>query len=125
VPWSKVFKELDKARTRGDLIVAYMPHGFFFQRLYYLRGFTNLLRDFIQKPPQTYELIEALTEYNLKLVEILLKSGRIDVIAFGSDLEAQDRMPMSPKTFRGFIFPSYRKNFPEYKEQERKRTLAH
>ena len=111
VPWSKVFEELDKARTRGDLVVAHMPHGFFFQRLYYLRGFTNLLKDFIQKPPQIYELIEALTEYNLKLVKILLKSGRIDVIAFGDDLGAQDRMPISPETFREFIFPSYRKIF--------------
>jgi len=29
----KVFKELDKARTRGDLIVAYMPHSLFFSEI--------------------------------------------------------------------------------------------
>jgi len=111
VPWNAVFSSLDKARSEGNLVIAGMPHGFFFQRLYYLRGFTNLMRDFIQKPPQIYELIERLTEFNLKLVDKFLSSGRIDVFYFGDDLGTQTRMPISPRTFREFIFPSYAKIF--------------
>jgi len=111
VPWNAVFSSLDKARNEGNLVIAGMPHGFFFQRLYYLRGFTNLMRDFIQKPPQIYELIERLTEFNLKLVDKFLSSGRIDVFYFGDDLGTQTRMPISPRTFREFIFPSYAKIF--------------
>jgi len=111
IPWDILLEALDKARAKGDLVVASMPHGFFFQRLYYLRGFVNLMRDFILKPSEIYELIEMLTEYNLRLVEIFLKSGKVDVFYFGDDLGTQDRMPISPETFREFIYPSYRRIF--------------
>ncbi len=111
IHWDVVFSSLDKARSEGNLVIASMPHGFFFQRLYYLRGFTNLMKDFIQKPPQIYELIERLTEFNLKLVDKFLSFGRIDVFYFGDDLGTQTRMPISPRTFREFIFPSYAKIF--------------
>jgi len=110
-PWNVIYERLDKMRVEGNLIRVSLMHGFFFQRLYYLRGFTNLMRDFIQKPPQIYELIEKLTEYILKLVDNLLKWGEIDVLHFGDDLGTQTRMPISPIMFSEFIYPSYRKIF--------------
>ena len=110
-PWEEVFEEMEKAKEAGELVIAPMPHGFFFQRLYYLRGFKNLLRDFVLKPPELYELVEALTEYNLGLVNKLLEFSGIDVFYFGDDLGAQGRVMISPKTFREFIYPAYRKIF--------------
>jgi len=111
IPWEEVFEAMDKAKDEGRLVVAGMPHGFFFQRLYYLRGFKNLLSDFIRKPPEIYELVEKLTEYNLALVERFLKFKGIDLFSFGDDLGLQDRMTVSPETFREFIFPAYKKIF--------------
>ena len=111
IPWEKVYESMDKAKERGDLIVASMPHGFFFQRLYYLRGFTNLMIDFIKRPPQLYELVDMLVEYNLELVKRLLRFGEVDLVSFGDDLGCQDRMPISPETFREFIFPAYKRIF--------------
>jgi len=117
ISWEKIFEGMEKARDEGNLIVAGMPHGFFFQRLYYLRGFKNLLLDFIYKPPEIYELIKNLTEYNLELVDRYLKFNGIDFFSFGDDLGMQDRMPISPKTFREFIFPAYRKIFNKIRER--------
>lgn len=111
IPWESVYEFMERARERGDLIVAEMPHGFFFQRLYYLRGFVNLMIDFIRRPLQLYELIDMLTEYNLELVKKFLEFGKVDLVSFGDDLGCQDRMPISPKTFREFIFPSYKRIF--------------
>ncbi|RLF35078.1 MAG: hypothetical protein DRN03_05765 [Thermoplasmata archaeon] len=111
IPWERVYESMDKARERGDLVVAGMPHGFFFQRLYYLRGFVNLMIDFIKKPPQLYELIDMLTEYNLELVKRLLKFNKVDVVSFGDDLGCQNGMPISPKIFKEFIFPTYKRIF--------------
>ena len=111
IPWESVYESMERARERGDLVVAGMPHGFFFQRLYYLRGFTNLMMDFVKRPPQLYELIDMLTEYNLELVKRLLKFGEVDLVSFGDDLGCQDRMPISPKIFRELIFPSYKRMF--------------
>ncbi len=117
IPWETIYENLEKAKERGDLVVAGMPHGFFFQRLYYLRGFTNLLMDFIKKPPQIYELIETLTEYNIELVKRFLKFKHIDLFSFGDDLGCQDRMPISPQTFREFIFPAYKRIFGLIREK--------
>ena len=117
VSWNNIFEEMERARDEGNLVVAGMPHGFFFQRLYYLRGFKNLMIDFIYKPPEIYELIEKLTEYNFELVKRFLKFNGIDFFSFGDDLGLQDRMPISPKTFKEFIYPSYRKIFGEIRSR--------
>lgn len=111
VPWERVYEWMEAAEERGEPVIAPMPHGFFFQRLYYLRGFRNLLRDFVLKPSQIHELIEALTEYNLELVKRLLRYPRVDVVSFGDDLGTQTAMPISPRTFREYIFPAYKRIF--------------
>ena len=116
IPWSRVYEGLEKAKEADEPVVGNMPHGFFFQRLYYLRGFANLMRDFFRRPPQVYELIDALTEYNLALVERFLRFKGLDVISFGDDLGLQDRMPISPRTFREFIYPGYRRIFQRVRE---------
>lgn len=109
-PWWAVEEAVDRARSIDDVVAVGMPHGFFFQRLYYLRGFRNLMVDFVRNPPQLERLIEMLTEYNMALVRRLI-GLRVDLISFGDDLGLQDRMPISRGAFRRFIFPSYQKIF--------------
>lgn len=116
VPWTHVYEELEKAREAEEPVIGSMPHGFFFQRLYYLRGFTNLMKDFIRKPAEIYELVDMLTEYNLALVKRFLRFKGLDAIHFGDDLGLQNRMPISPSAFGEFIFPSYRRIFQRIRE---------
>lgn len=108
--WDSIEENIEKARSVDDIVVGNMPHGFFFQRLYYLRGFKNLMIDFVKNTSQLEKLIEMLTEYNLSLVERFVKL-KVDMVSFGDDLGLQDRMTISIKTFRRFIYPSYRKIF--------------
>ena len=115
IPWDKVYESMEKARERGRIMVAGIPHGFFFQRLYYLRGFRNFLIDIVRKPDEFYRLVEELTEYNLELVKRFLEFGHIDYFSFGDDLGMQDRMTISPASFREFIFPAYKKVFSPIK----------
>jgi len=110
IPWETIETHVENARRRGDVVVVSFPHGFFFMRLHYLRGFTNLMKDFVLEPPELYELIEKLTNYNLELIDRVIKL-KPDIVSFGDDLGLQDRMPISEKKFRKFIFPSYRRIF--------------
>ncbi|MEM2945251.1 MAG: uroporphyrinogen decarboxylase family protein [Thermoproteota archaeon] len=114
-PWEEIEASVKSAKKRGDVAAVGFPHGFFFMRLYYLRGFTNFMRDVITEPPQLYELIERLTRYNLELIERVLKMG-VDLVYFGDDLGLQDRMPISREKFRKLIFPSYRRMFHRIRE---------
>lgn len=110
VPWSAIEESVERAREVGGLVEISMGHGFFFQRLYYLRGFRNLLRDFVLKPPRIYELIEALESFYLELARRAAEL-KPDIVSFGDDLGTQTGMPISPKTFREFIFPAYKRIF--------------
>ena len=110
VPWSLVEKRVKETKARGGLVVVGLPHGFFFQRLYYLRGFINLMKDFIRGDERLWRLIDILTEYNLELVKKVLRLG-VDVVAFGDDLGMQNRMPISPRLFRRHVFPAYKRIF--------------
>ncbi|MCD6510524.1 MAG: hypothetical protein J7L11_09085 [Thermoprotei archaeon] len=69
-----------------------------------------MMLDFIRKPSPLYELIDHLTDYYLELVRKALRLNP-DIIAFGDDLGVQDRLTVSPKAFREFIIPAYKRIF--------------
>jgi len=86
-----------------------IPHGFMFQRLYYLRGFEELMLDFAEEPPELQMLIAIVLEYNLRelehKIEELGPGPRIQY--FGDDLGMQDRLPISPEKWRKYLKPCY------------------
>ncbi len=111
ITFSDAKKNLERARKKGKLVAGWLPHGFMFQRLYYLRGFEQLMIDFVKEPPELMELINMVVDYNVKIVKKWLEFGPLDLIFFGDDLGTQRKLPISPKTFRKYLFPAYSKIF--------------
>ena len=101
-------RSVEEAKEMGQLAAAFCPHGFMFQRLYYLRGFENLMRDFVTEPPELNRLISTVLEYNMKLIRRWLDIG-IDVLFIADDLGTQHGPPISPRTFRKHLIPAYTK----------------
>jgi len=114
--FQKALKRIQKAKKEGRLAVGSCPHGFMFQRLYYLRGFKNLMRDFVTEPPELQILIDMVVDFNLKLIHRWLEIG-IDLLACGDDLGMQDRLPIHPKIFRKYLVPAYKKMFQPVRER--------
>ncbi|OYT43053.1 hypothetical protein B6U84_06650 [Candidatus Bathyarchaeota archaeon ex4484_40] len=114
--FKEALRELEKNKREGKLAVGSCPHGFMFQRLYYLRGFNNLMRDFITEPPQLKTLIRMVVEFNLKIIRRWLEVG-IDLLSVGDDLGTQDRLPIPPSKFRKFLFPAYKEMFTPVRER--------
>ena len=83
-----------------------LPHGFMFQRLYYLRGFENLMIDFAEEAPELQLLIDKVLEHNMGEVERLL-ADTPKIVYFGDDLGNQERLPIRPETFRKYLKPCY------------------
>jgi len=81
-------------------------HGFMFQRLYYLRGFENLMLDFVEEPPELRMLIDKVFAYNMREVQRVLQDHP-RIVYFGDDLGNQQRLPIHPETFRKYLKPSY------------------
>ena len=75
-----------------------------FQRMWFLRGFENLLMDLALNQPFVYELIEMILTYTRKVVAEAL-SYDIDALFLMDDWGEQQGLLMSPDMWRAFIKP--------------------
>ena len=75
-----------------------------FERAWTLRGMENLLIDFIERPAFAHELLDAICEHDLEMVEWALQFDP-DIVHFGDDWGQQRGLIMGPRIWREFIKP--------------------
>jgi uroporphyrinogen decarboxylase len=108
VDWEAARQHTARTRERGGLTRGGVAHGFLLMRLWYLRGFEQLMLDLAEEPPQLASLIDLVTAHNERLVQEWLSLG-VDLVDFGEDLGTQRASTISPATFRKWIAPAYRR----------------
>ena len=113
--WEAVKRSMDEARRAGGLATATLSHGAMYMRLFYLRGFENLMLDMATDEPRLWRLIEMVEGYNRVAIEKQLSLGA-EYMIFGDDLGLQRSLPMSPEMWRRFIKPSYERMSRPYRE---------
>ncbi len=79
-------------------------------RLTYLRGFDNFMLDVGEENPKLYELRDVVANYWYEITKVHLDYGAKHVGA-GDDLGMQDRLPISPDSWRKLIKPAYSRIF--------------
>jgi len=84
--------------------------GNFYERMQWLRGFRNLLIDFLTKPKRLYEFADSLLNYCLKSIGFVLEANP-DAVSFGDDWGTQDRLMVNPSFWREFFKPRYEQMF--------------
>jgi len=114
--WEEMRKNFEQIRENGGLAVGGLMHGFMYMRLFYLRGFENLMIDIAMDEPKLQELIEMVLEFNMALVEKFVEIGA-EYMIFADDLGLQDRLPISPEKFRKYLKPCYKKMFGYCRER--------
>jgi len=87
-----------------------LEHGFLFLRLTYLRGFDNFMIDVGEENPKLYELRDVVADYWYDISKARFDCGAKH-LGGGDDLGMQDRLPISPKSWRKLIKPAYRRIF--------------
>ena len=105
--WEAKRKGIANAKQKGQLTSGGVAHGFLFMRLYYLRGFENLMMDFATEEPKLHRLIEMIVKHTRTIVDQYLSMG-IDVMEFADDLGTQTASVLSPETFHKWITPAYK-----------------
>ena len=83
-----------------------LDHAFVFQRLTFLRGFENFMIDVAEDNPMLYELRDIVTDYWCRVTQAHLDCGAT-LVGAGDDLGLQDRLPISPPSWRKIIKPAY------------------
>lgn len=90
--------------------------GHLFEVAWALRGFEEFLTDLIINPGFVEDLLEAITEYYLAVIDQSIKYD-IDAFAFGEDLGSQSMgMIMGPKHWRTFFKPQLARLFARVKD---------
>jgi len=81
-----------------------------FERAWTLRGMENLLIDMYENPGFVNDLLDAITEFNLAIIDESAKYP-IDGMRFGDDWGQQSGLIMGPELWRKFIKPRIRKMY--------------
>jgi uroporphyrinogen-III decarboxylase len=75
-----------------------------FEAAWALRGYEQLMMDFVEDPDLAETILEIPYRFNLTAAEILVRMG-VDMIWLGDDVGQQHRMLFSPKLWRRFFKP--------------------
>lgn len=105
--WDAAARQAADARASGQIASGSLAHGFLLMRMYYLRGFENLMLDFAAGEPRLQDLIDLINGHNRVLVDRFLSMG-VDLMHFGEDLGTQTASLISPAHFRRWILPAYK-----------------
>jgi uroporphyrinogen decarboxylase len=106
--WEKIKKYIEERRRMG--LIAVGDGERLFDRLYFLRGFENLLLDIVRNDPRLPQLLKMLEDYEMKLINKWLEIG-VDMISFHTDIGTQYGLMISPEKFRKYIKPMFKRLF--------------
>ena len=74
-----------------------------FERTHALMGFEDAFVAMYEEPEEYQALVDAITDYKIRLIEIMGEYYKPDVLCFHDDYGANDRMLISPDLWRQFF----------------------
>jgi hypothetical protein len=86
-----------------------------FEQCHYLLGIDDCLVDLYEEPAAMHELIDYITEFELKYAEGVCKYLKPDALFHHDDWGTQKSTFMSPDMFDEFYLPAYKKIYGYYK----------
>ncbi|MDR2501980.1 MAG: uroporphyrinogen decarboxylase [Oscillospiraceae bacterium] len=109
-------KPAAEAIDRNEVFAAIMLAPGVFDMTHYLMGMEDALIAYYEEPEAMHELIDAITDYELRYAKLLCDNYHPDAIFHHDDWGSHRSTFLSPEMFREFIFPSYRKIYGYYKD---------
>ncbi|MGA2973729.1 MAG: uroporphyrinogen decarboxylase family protein [Spirochaetia bacterium] len=111
--WGKIRAEIEERKAK--MLLTSGDAERLFDRLYFLRGFENLMMDVVEEPPELHTLIDMLAEHEHKVVDQWIGIG-VDMITFHTDIGTQKGLMISPKSFRKLLKPMFCSLFRKIRE---------
>lgn len=110
---AKIAAAVDRKETFAA--VAYFTGVF--ERLHYLMGMEECMINFYEEPELMHELVDYITEYELKYAEEVTKHWKPDALFHHDDWGSRTSSFISPDMFSEFIKPAYMKIYGFYKSR--------
>jgi uroporphyrinogen decarboxylase len=106
--WEATEQRMADQRAKG--LPVWVDGERLFDRLYFLRGYENLMIDIATDDPHLPALIDMLLQHELEVIDMWLKYD-VDVIGFHTDIGTQHGLMISPAKFRKYIKPLFSELF--------------
>ena len=110
IDWKQKQARIRAARQNGQLATGSLRHGHTFLTLTYIRGYENTLLDMADGDVRMQKLLAMIEAFNAGLVERYLKIG-VEWFDYPEDLGMQCGPMVSPRLFREYIKPVYKRLF--------------
>ncbi len=104
IDWSSVKVNADEVDRTECLVSGFVEMGLF-ERSYLLLGMENALISFFTAPQAMAELVAAIADYKIELIEHFDDAINMDILWYGDDWGTQDNLFMPPDTWRQTIKP--------------------
>jgi len=108
VDWEAEKRRVETQRAKSGFVSAGLRHGHTFLQLCDLRGYENLMFDFMDEDDRINRLIERVEWFNTEIVRRYLNLG-VDMMSYPEDLGMQTGPMLSPAMFRNYIKPVYKR----------------
>ncbi len=118
IDWNNIEKNISTQKEKNEFSSVGLRHGYLLLTLSYMRGFENLIFDMHDEVPELEKLINVLESFNSKVVDKFL-SLNPDMVDFPEDLGSQKSLLMSPKMFKQYIKPVYRRLMKPVKDRKK------
>ncbi len=116
IDWETEKKEFEAQKDPSKMSLIIMEMGIF-ERFQQLLGFENALCAFYEYPDETDEILEALTQFKLDLLDKIMLYLNPDVIMYMDDLGTQRGPLISPDVWEKFIMKKDARIFKAIKDK--------
>lgn len=103
--------------VRGEKLVAGFMGTGIFEQCHFLMGFEDTLSNLYEHPDEMHELIDYITDYRLKYVQMLIDNLHPDVIFSHDDWGTKNALFMKPEMWREFYKEPYRRFYGYIRER--------
>lgn len=108
-------KDIQDYRDLGKYIIGTLDFGIW-ERLHFLRGLNETVRDLYSKQERVHSLLEIITEFKLELIKGYSRLG-IDCVGFTDDWGDQTKLMIGPKLWVDVFKPYYVRIFQAAKKE--------
>lgn len=112
--WAPVVAEVNAVDRNEYFIAPFVAPGVF-EQAHYLLEITNCLTAFYTNPDEMHEIIDMITDWEIKYAEQIIKYIKPDALFHHDDWGSQISSFISPAMFEEFILPAYKKIYGYYK----------
>lgn len=102
IDWSGIKAHAETIDRDVYLVRGFVEMGLF-ERSYLLLGMDESLMAYVTEPEEMWNIIEAVADYKIALIEKFHEAANLDIIWYGDDWGTQSKLFLPPNTWRSII----------------------